>query len=312
MHKKLGTTKENILKTLAYFDIFQYPLKREDILLYNPSVSTQQVINANLDTLVEEGKIYVLGDLFSLQNNPLLAERRRKGNARAVEEMKKAKRAARILSRFPFVEGLAISGSLSKNFADENTDIDFFIITKANRLWVARTFMHIFYKLAKLTRSQRLFCMNYYVDELGMEIPEQNVFTAMEIITLVPVEGAACIEQFTNSNLWTKKYFPSYHPVTEADGTIKKGIFRKMAEWIFRGKTGDSLNAWLKRKTEKRWEKKLERKQFNSKGICMGMLAGEHFSKPDPQHFQYKILAQYEFRLKQILKDPEEVHSIAV
>lgn len=306
------TTKENILKTLAYFDIFQYPLKRDEILLFYPSVSTQQAINTNLDALVEEGKVYILGEFFSLQNNPLLAERRRKGNAMAVEEMKKARRAARILSRFPFVEGLAISGSLSKNFADENTDIDFFIITKTNRLWVARTFMHIFYKLARLTRSQRLFCMNYYVDEQGMEIPEQNVFTAMEIITLVPVQGAACVENFSNNNQWTKKYFPSYQPVSEDLSTIKKGIFRKMAEWILGGKTGDRLNTWLRRKTEKRWEKKLERKEFNSKGICMDMLAGEHFSKPDPQHFQYKILAQYEFRLKQLLKDPEEIHSIAV
>ena len=30
----------------------------------------------------------------------------------------------------------------------------------------------------------------------------------------------------------------------------------------------------------------------------MGMLAGKHFAKPDPRHFQYRILQQYEIRVE--------------
>jgi predicted nucleotidyltransferase len=51
----------------------------------------------------------------------------------AVKHIKKAKAVAKFLSWFPYIRGIAISGSLSKNFADENSDLDFFIITAANR-----------------------------------------------------------------------------------------------------------------------------------------------------------------------------------
>jgi hypothetical protein len=234
------------------------------------------------------------------------------GNAKAMIEMKKAVRASRILARFPFVEGLAISGSLSKNFADENTDIDFFIITRANRLWIARTCMHLFYKLARITGSQRLFCMNYYVDEAGLEIPEKNIFTAMEIITLVPMEGSLTVLNFMYHNNWTKNYFPSHRLSHPGKEEIKKGLFRKFVEYCLDNKTGDRLNNWLQHKTHQRWQKKQGREQLNSKGIAMGMLAGDHYSKPDPRHFQHKVLAQYEYRLNKFIKSAGELHGVAV
>jgi len=116
----------NILQTLAYFDIFHYPLTNEEIRNFLSTLSGQSVIDEQLGLLVENKSIYKLNDFYSLQNNFNLAVRRKNGNAKAITEIQKAAKAARILSQFPFVEGLALSGSLSKNFADDNTDIDFF------------------------------------------------------------------------------------------------------------------------------------------------------------------------------------------
>jgi len=87
-----------------------------------------------------------LGEFYCLFNNYALAERRKKGNDAAAKLLKKADKAANFIAAFPFVKGVAISGSLSKKFADEDADIDFFIITAANRLWLARTFLHLFLK----------------------------------------------------------------------------------------------------------------------------------------------------------------------
>src|SRR6266478_4413244 len=95
----------------------------------------------------------------------------------------------RFLSRFPYVTGVGISGSLSKMDAREKADFDFFIVTKANRLWIARTIMHLFKKLTFITGKQHLYCMNYYLDEKALQLRDQNIYTAVEAITLIPVSG---------------------------------------------------------------------------------------------------------------------------
>lgn len=297
----------NILQTLAYFDIFHYPLTNEEIRNFLPMPASQSVIDEQLLILAHNESIYKLGEFYSFQNDFTIAERRRNGNKKAVEEIKKAVKAARILAKFPYVEGLALSGSLSKNFADENTDIDFFIIAKTNRLWIARTIMHIFYKLALLIGKQRWFCMNYYVDEAGLEIEEKNIFTAMEIITLIPMEGLSRVNNFMDSNKWVQHYFPGYQANYPAAQEIKKGRLRSFTEMLFNGKFGNATDNWLMKMTAKRWKKKEHKLNVNAKGICMGMLAGKHFAKPDPKNFQFKILDQYDDKVDHILYQQNKI-----
>ena len=297
----------NILQTLAYFDIFHYPLTNEEIRNFLSIPVSQPMIDDQLLILAQNESLYKIGEFYSLQSDLAIAERRRNGNKKAVEEIKKAVKAARILSKFPYVEGLALSGSLSKNFADENTDIDFFIIAKTNRLWIARTIMHMFYKLALLVGKERWFCMNYYVDEAGMEIAEKNIFTAMEIITLIPMEGLSRVNNFMHSNKWVEHYFPGYRAKDTLAQEIKKGGLRSFTEMLFNGKFGEATDNWLMKMTAKRWKKKEDKLNVNAKGICMGMLAGKHFAKPDPKNFQYKILDEYDSKVDQILYQQNKI-----
>ena len=88
-----------------------------------------------------------------------------------------------MLFQFPFVRGVFISGSLSKRCAAEKEDVDYFIVTSANRLWIARTIMHLYKKLTYLRGRQDRYCMNYFIDEEALEIKEKNIFTAVEMIT---------------------------------------------------------------------------------------------------------------------------------
>lgn len=291
----------NILQTLAYFDIFHYPLTNEEIKNFSSIETSQVLIDETLVVLTDNETIYKIDEFYSLQDNLFLAVRRHNGNAKAVSEIKKAVKAARILSKFPFVEGLALSGSLSKNFANDDTDIDFFIIAKNNRLWIARTLMHVFYKLALMVGRQRWFCMNYYIDEAGLEIEEKNIFTAIEIITLIPMQGSNLVNKFITTNKWVKNYFPAYKAKNFGGPEIKKGWLRNGAEKILSGKLGDAADNWLMKITAKRWKKKEHKHNVNVKGICMGMLAAKHFAKPDPKHFQFKILDQYDNKVNQIL-----------
>ncbi len=198
----MADTAQNILKTLGYFDLFQYPLTKEEIYLFHNNTISHAAIDDAKAILLSNNIIFKTDEFYSIQNDKALVQRRCDGNFLAAEQMKIAHRAATILSKFPYVKGVAISGSLSKKFADKNSDIDFFIITAANRLWIARSFMHLYKKFTFLTGRQHWFCMNYYVDEAGLEIEEKNIFTAMEIVTLMPMQGS--FTDFFKQNDWTK------------------------------------------------------------------------------------------------------------
>src|SRR4029453_8923510 len=91
-----------------------------------------------------------------------------------------------LIASFPYVRCVCISGSLSKKYFDDTTDIDFFVITKPGRLWVCRTFLILFKKLF-LLNSKKYFCINYFIDSDNLEIPDQNIFTATELTTLIPM-----------------------------------------------------------------------------------------------------------------------------
>jgi hypothetical protein len=294
--------RTDILKTLAYFDMFDYPLTQKEIKFFLGQPTVLSAINEHLKLLMVDKIVFQVDEFYSLQMNLKLAERRRKGNAAAIKEMKNAEYAASILSKFPYIKGIAVSGSLSKNYCDESTDIDFFMITSAGRLWIARTFLHIFYKFAWLAGKQRLFCLNYYIDEQAMEIEEKNIFTAIEIVTLLPMKGGEVLERFIQANAWTKKHLPMSASIGDHPPVIKKGIVAALIEKFFNGPVGDTLDKWLMRLTKKRWDKKVRQHKTNQKGINIGMLVNRHYSKPDPKNFQDKILARYEQKVTAVLK----------
>ena len=65
--------------------------------------------------------------------------------------------------------------NLSKNYFDANSDFDFFIITKPNRLWISRTLYILLFKLFS-KEKQKLYCLNYFISEADLKINDQNLF----------------------------------------------------------------------------------------------------------------------------------------
>src|ERR1700743_3268789 len=173
INKNLSEITQDVLSTLAYFDMFNYPLTRAEIYLFMSKKYQYDFFDSALNHLVAMGSVYQFERFFTLKNDQQLIARRVEGNARAAELMKVARKVAAMLIRFPFVRGVAVSGSLSKNFADDKSDIDLFIITAKNRLWLARTVMHGLKKLSFLVNREHYFCMNYYIDEHELQIAEQ-------------------------------------------------------------------------------------------------------------------------------------------
>jgi hypothetical protein len=289
-----------VLKTLAYFDIFRYPLLAEEIRRFIPAHIGDIDIEDILGELAGEKIIYKTGKFYSASDDPSLAERRMKGNELAQKLLPRAAKIAAFLQRFPYVRAVAVSGSLSKNYSDEKGDIDFFIITKKNRLWIARTIMHLFKKLAILSGKRRLYCMNYYIDEESLLIDEKNIYTATEILTLLPLAGSPALDQFFAANNWTEKWLPNYSRHTDLPVPDSKSWLKRFSEWLFNNKMGEGLDNYLHGLTANRWKKKEITRQKNDKGRIMNLVTDKHWAKSDAGSFQQEVLSRYENKLSEL------------
>src|SRR5580698_6260316 len=227
--------RSSILKVIAYFDMFNYPLSLEDILYFLDTEAEEYPVRSELEALIEEGCLFRTGPFYSLQNDPALADKRNNSRRRADALLPIAERGARLLFQFPFVRGVFISGSLSKRCAEEKEDVDYFIVTSANRLWIARSFMHVFKKLTYLRGHQHRYCMNYYIDEEALEIREKNIFTATELITLIAASGNGGVINLFKANEWTTRFYPQYRrrnresPATPRSSLLKH-IFERLLD----------------------------------------------------------------------------------
>ena len=282
-----------ILKTLVYFDIFDYPLSEKDIKNFIGCYIDEETFASALLQLLTDKIIFSVGEYYSLQNNRQRAEERLQGNLRAQPLLAKATSIGAFLYKFPYVRAVAVSGSLSKNYADKKADIDFFIVTKSNRLWIARTILHLFKKFTFLAGKANFFCMNYFVDEEALAIPEKNIYTAVEIVTLLPLAGTFTLNKFFEKNNWTKNWLPCYEYKRNLKTAERGSGFKKFAEWFFNSRVGEKLDTFLYRWTTRRWQKKEQRGRKNSKGKVMNLVTGRHFSKSNPETFQEKIITTY-------------------
>jgi len=88
MNITLPDTKKHILATLAYFDLFHYPLTMDEIYLYLPVKCDTEGFEHTLRCLVIDRMIYHIDKFYTLKNDHFLIERRIKGNAKAEQSVK--------------------------------------------------------------------------------------------------------------------------------------------------------------------------------------------------------------------------------
>ncbi len=288
-----------------YFSLFQHPLTEEEIHAFSEVASKEQ-IKKELDELVKDKVLFKINDFYLFEDDKSQVNRRLSGNQMAKDIQEKANNVSKLISKFPYVEGVGISGSLSKGYYDEEGDIDFFIITSPKRLWIARTFL-ILYKKVFLLNSKKYFCVNYFISTNSLEIDEKNRFTATELTTMIPMYGNGSFHSFYEQNKWVNSFLPNK---TVAEGLskinpIKKPISTRTVEGVLNTKIGDWLDSFFLKITYKKWKikfEKLEEKHFN-----IALKSTKDISKHHPLNFQRKVIKRLNKKYDE-LKEKHNIH----
>ena len=281
----------DILKTLLYFDIFKYPLSIDEITQF--SFFSKEKIKSALTKLVSDNIIYQHDGFYSLNKGLNSIKKRIKGNKQANIVLEKAKKTASFISQFPFVEGVFISGSLSKGYFGDDDDVDYFIITSANRLWIARTLL-ILYKKIFLLNSKKYFCVNYFISLNTLSIPEKNRFTATEFATLIPMNGNGVYNKLQDYNKWVLNYFPNYNQ-NKKSKPIKPNFFKRLLEFSLNGSIGNLLENKFMTVTKNHQKAKF--KKLIKADFDIAFKGDKNISKHHPDNHQVKVIKELNKRI---------------
>ncbi len=304
----MTTSQKSIIKTLAYFSIFKHPLKADELhkfLLFHKCTTDE--LNREVEELKSQGKVFKFNDFFLIEKNKNWVDNRIKGEKLADKLWKVAKFMAHIIKRFPFVRAIFISGSLAKHNVSTDTDIDFFIITKQKRLWIARSPLIAFKKIFLLNKK-KFFCINYLITDDHLEIEDKNIFTAIEIASVKPIFNKDLYLKFLEANRWISDFLPNFSPQQSFNTISNKFslfqfILEKLFELTFSKKLLNKIDLILMNKWKDIWRKRYP--SLTEDEMDLMFRCRPYASKAHPNNFQTFVLNNYKMKIKFLL-DGEE------
>lgn len=298
----LDATESAVIHTLAYFSVFQHPLTRREISVYLQGThATDSEVNAALTALINRGLIEKESDLFFLPGQGFLTSTRYARSTRAEHWQERIRASARWLSRFPFVEALLLTGSLSKGTQDMFGDIDFLVISAPGRVWTSLFFIRLACRIVR-RGDKRFICPNYFLAADRLAVERRNVFTATEVVFSRPVVNATLCEMFFSENPWVSSFYPRWMPDYERTIPPDSSLLTKATEQLLRGSAGNLFEAVFSRWGRARYQRyKSEQGEDANEG---SMHAGEVIGH---RRSRQRIVRE---RLMRALREYEDTHHV--
>lgn len=200
-----GNPLHSVFHTLAYADVFDYPLTASEVYCYLTSTkaSFEEVSRA----LADEALFGRSGEYFTLRGREHIVEIRKRRAEIAARLWIKARRYGRIIAMLPFVRMVAVTGSLAMNNTDEGKDVDYMIVTAPNYLWTCRALSLLVAQFAKLEGVN--LCPNYIVTTNALELKERSLYVAHELAQMIPLSGLKIYAEMCRLNDWITDYLPN-------------------------------------------------------------------------------------------------------
>lgn len=207
--------EKEIYKTLAYADVFDYPLTGNQIFQTVGVKVNRKKFLTNLKKIphvISNNLLYYF--LPRRENIVLLRKQKEKYS---LSKIRKAKKIVRLLSFIPTIRFIGISGSVAMHNADRKSDIDLFFITTSKSVWITRFFVYCLLQILGKRRKKGQspidsFCANMFIAEDSLRFPLQkrNLYVAHEIIQVLPLFNTHNThEKFLQANIWIQNYFPN-------------------------------------------------------------------------------------------------------
>lgn len=213
----------NTAATVAYGDIFDYPLTQEELSRWSIG-GTLRVPSVGIEK--KDGFFIVRG------RTHIISLRKRRAHI-AQTKWKRIAAIAWVFRLVPTVTLVGVTGGLAMNNARVGDDIDLFFITRSGTLWTTRMMVTLLAEILRLRRRpndrnvQDKVCLNMFVSEQSLALPlgERDLFSAHEVLQMVPLwERRGAYHKFLVANRWVKDFLPNAWKEKNATWSIEKHV----------------------------------------------------------------------------------------
>ena len=243
--------EREIIKVVRYFARFEYPPTELEIYTFISLRISKVLLKKRLDILIKEKKL-IQGQIkgifhYGLVGKKNLVDLQEKRERYSAGKIKKIRLYLQLLSFFPQIKLVGLSGSMAMMNAEENDDIDLFVITAKNRLFTGRIIALVLAQLLGLRRtrdSNKQFfynephpeceqitsgsprskkiaffsshkdkvCLNLFFDERNLKVPKfkRSEYVAHEVLQMKPIiDKDYSYGRFLEANRWVSVLFPN-------------------------------------------------------------------------------------------------------
>ena len=230
-----------VIATLAFFALYDLPLsaRRTHELLLN-QIATLAEVEQALAGLVLAGQIVQIGNLYSIK--PWNQDQYYENQKELTRKWARVDRYFGWLTALPFVRNISVINSLALGTADSDSDIDFFVITKRQRLYTVRSIIIVLFRLLGVYKTRQKikdkFCFGFFVTPKNLNfepllIKPQDPYLLFWMCSMRPLFGGKYYWQLMQENQWLTGYFPNFKPMQRLSSARQPNIIAVAVKFLF-------------------------------------------------------------------------------
>src|SRR3989344_395990 len=219
----LTDLQQSIVSTIAYFDLFEYPLTLVEVqrFLYrtNPSLSA---VYHELSREPLTGIISSDAGFYFLAGRQQLIATRLERYRYAEKKYQRALRAASVLCGVGFVDLIAVCNNVGISNGTKRSDIDFFIVVRHGHLWWTRLVVTGLVALMGLRRRghaiENRVCLSFYITDRHFDLHDialrpHDPYLLYWLASLAPIfDPRDVYRQLLAANRGVLEQLPNFYP----------------------------------------------------------------------------------------------------
>ena len=263
----MNSLAKNIVATVIYYDILDYPLTSFEIWKHlmsynikyetydkNYSVSLADVVWELENSNIVRKNIKEYQGFYFLEGRKKLIKKRIEHNKIIEKKFRIIKKAVYFLRFSPFIRAVAITGRMAAKNTDKKSDLDFLIVLRNGKIFTGRAWVTFLVHIFGIRRygkkiSDRI-CLNYFMSNENLRSGLDDLFSASEnskalhlfasseYAFIYPVFGWETFKEFQEENKWIADWRNNYQP--DKIGNMKligktsfSGLIQKIGEFVF-------------------------------------------------------------------------------
>lgn len=249
---------KNILATIAYYDVMEYPMTAFEVWKYLISCSTEprkvaMLLRGKHETQSEDSRCS-LADIFEelqgeemkknieeyqgfyfLHGRRFLVRQRLERNKISEAKYKIILRTIKILKLIPFLQMIAVVGRVAMKNAEKESDLDLLFVFRKNHIFTGRFLTYLLIsilgKRRKENKIKNRICLNHFLSD-EYSISMKDLFSSHEYCFMLPVFNFEAYKKLMERNSWIKKYRPNFDNMINSLKKEKDSWFSKSARSI--------------------------------------------------------------------------------